>query len=147
MSRGAPPPPRRVTLRTDSRLENTALVVGAVRAMCSAAGLDARGSAQVELAVAEAVNNAVRHAYHGQPGHVVEVAFALEAGQISIEVADRGTPMVPAGRPLFEFDPADLARLPVGGMGLFIIHSLMDELDYDSRDGRNALRMTRRLAA
>jgi serine/threonine-protein kinase RsbW len=136
-----------VTLRTDSRLENVELVVRAVRGLVGAAGVEPRECAQVELAVAEAMNNTIRHAYHRQGGHPVEVVFTLDEHRFTVEVADEGTPMPPRRAPVLDFDPGDLEHLPEGGMGLFIIHSVMDEVEYTSRDGRNCLRMTRHLAA
>jgi serine/threonine-protein kinase RsbW len=140
-------PPRSVTIRTESRLENVELVARAVRGLTGAAGVEARECARVELAVAEAMNNAIRHAYRREPGHPVEVVFTLDEDRFTIEVADEGTPMEPRRAPVLDFDPGDLEHLPEGGMGLFIIHSVMDEVEYRSRDGRNSLLMTRRLAA
>jgi len=43
-----------------------------------------------------------------------------------------------------DYDPDDLASLPEGGMGLYLLHSLMDHVDYVSRDGRNVLTLERR---
>jgi len=138
---------RSVTLRSDSSLACTELLTRAVRGMVAAAGLAPRACAHVELAVAEAVNNVVRHAYHGEAGHPVELVFTLEQGRFTIEVTDEGTAMPPRPAPVFDFDPADIASLPEGGMGLYLIHSVMDEVEYRSRDGRNSLFMRRRLAA
>lgn len=138
---------RVVTLRIDSRLGNVELMARAVRGLCNAAGMPGRDCARVELALVEAVNNVVRHAYRGQAGHCVEVVFTAEEGRISLEVADEGAPMPPRPTPVFDFDPADLANIPEGGMGLFLIHSVMDTVEYHSRDGRNALVMTHRIAA
>lgn len=140
-------PPRTVTLRFDSRLENVELVARALRGMCGAAGVEARECARVELAVAEAVNNVIRHAYHRAPGHPVEIVFTLDDARFTIEVSDEGAPMPPRRTPVLDFDPADLEHLPEGGMGLYIIHSVMDQVEYRSRGGRNSLVMTRRLAA
>ncbi len=139
--------PRVVTLRIDSRLANVELVARAVRGLCNAAGMPGRECARVELALVEAVNNVVRHAYRGQAGHWVEVVFTAEEGRISLEVADEGTAMPPRATPVFDFDPSDLANIPEGGMGLYLIHSVMDTVEYHSRDGRNALVMTHRIAA
>ena len=105
-----------------------------------------RDCARVELAMVEAVNNVVRHAYHGEPGHTVEVTVTVDGDRLALEVADEGTPMPPHGTPVLDFDPADLANLPEGGMGLYLIHSVMDTVEYQSRDGRNVLVMTHRIA-
>jgi serine/threonine-protein kinase RsbW len=138
---------RQIQLSCDSRLDCTELLTRAVRGMVAAAGLPPRECAHVELAVAEAVNNVIRHAYHGEPGHPIELLFTLEDGRFTIEVSDTGTPMPERPSPVFDFDPQDVARLPEGGMGLFLIHSVMDEVEYRSRGGRNSLAMRRRLAA
>jgi serine/threonine-protein kinase RsbW len=140
-------PPRSVALRTDSRLENVELLARAVRGLAAAAGVEARACARVELAVAEAVNNVIRHAYQRRPGLPVEVVFTLDEDRFTLEVVDEGTPMEPRRAPVLDFDPGDLERLPEGGMGLFIIHSVMDQVEYRSAGGRNSLLMTRRLAA
>jgi serine/threonine-protein kinase RsbW len=138
---------RIVTLRLESRLDHVELVARAVRALCSTAGLPGRECAQVELAVGEALNNVIRHAYHGEAGHPIEVTFAQERAQFTIEVADEGEPM-PPGRPVaFDFDPSDIAHLPEGGMGIFLIHSVMDRVEYRRLGDRNALTMSHRLAA
>ncbi len=139
--------PRQVQLVADSRLDCTELLARAVRGMVAAAGLPPRECAHVELAVAEAVNNVVRHAYQGQSGHPIELLFTLEDGRFTIEVSDTGTPMPKRPSPVFDFDPTDVAHLPEGGMGLFLIHSVMDEVEYRSHGGRNSLAMRRRLAA
>lgn len=138
---------RRVVLRTDSLLANVELVGRAVRGLCSAAGMPGRDCAHVELALVEAVNNVIRHAYHGEGGHPVEVVFTSDPECITIEVADEGDAMPPRPSPVFDFDPNDLEHLPEGGMGLFLIHTVMDSVEYRSFGGRNALAMTRRLAA
>jgi serine/threonine-protein kinase RsbW len=141
------PGPRAVTLRTESKLANVELIARAVRGLCNAAGMPGRECAHIELALVEAVNNVVRHAYRGESGHWVEVVFTAENGTISLEVADEGQPMPPRPAPVFDFDPEDLPNLPEGGMGLYLIHSVMDTVEYHSHEGRNALVMTHRIAA
>ena len=138
---------RTVTLRVESRLDHVELLVRAVRALCATSGVPARECAQIELALDEAVNNVIRHAYRLEPGHPVEVVFTVTGDEFTIDVVDEGSPMPERPAPTLDFDPADIAGLPEGGMGLFIIHSVMDRVEYASRGGRNALSMTRRLAA
>jgi serine/threonine-protein kinase RsbW len=138
---------RVVRLEIDSRLDHVELLGRAVRALCATSGVPARTCAHIELALDEAVNNVIRHAYKGEPGHRVEVVYTLADGRFTIDVIDEGTPMPERPTPTFDFDPTDVANLPEGGMGLFIIHSVMDHVEYASRDGRNALTMSRRLAA
>ena len=115
--------PRRVTLTCDSRLDTVELLARAVRALCASSGLDPRLCAHVELALVEAANNCVRHAYQLEAGHPLEVVFTLYEDHFTLEVTDEGQPMSPRPAPELDFDPGDIANLPTGGMGLFLIHS------------------------
>ena len=101
---------------------------------------------QVKLCVAEAVNNAIIHAYGRQRGHPVEVEVELAADQVVCRIADHGKPM-PEGllrqKPRLDYCPKDVAGLPEGGMGLYIMHQVMDRVEYESKNGRNVLTLTR----
>ncbi|MEO7868421.1 MAG: ATP-binding protein [Candidatus Eisenbacteria bacterium] len=138
--------PRQIVLRCDSRLDHVELLSRAVRAMCSASNMDLRSCARVELALVEAANNSVRHAYLLEAGHPLEVTFTLFDDHFKLEVSDEGSPMPERPAPVLDFDPTDIANLPTGGMGLFLIHSVMDQVEYKSVDGRNTLAMTKRTA-
>lgn len=143
----APLQPRRVAVRIDSRLDHVQFAARAIKALCTEAGLEPRSCARVELAVVEAVNNVIRHAYRLEPGHEVEVVFVHQGAELHFEVNDAGTPReIRPPRP-FEFDPADTPSLPEGGMGLHLIHAIMDHVEYRSAAGRNTLAMTKRMAA
>lgn len=99
--------------------------------------------ADLELAVTEAFTNIVRHAYGGDAGGLVGVEVDAGPGEVVIRLLDRGPPLDPAR--LHELaedtpEPAD------GGYGLFLIHTLTDEVDY-ARDGdENVLTLRKVLA-
>jgi len=139
-----------ISLSIDSDLDKVSLLSRAVRALCEdllgPEDLDA-----VELSVVEAINNVIKHGYHGKPGKDVQVAIALHPDQVAIEVIDHALPMPPqvlenAGDDPFAFDETDLANIPEGGMGLALIRMNMDEVEYCSGDSENRLRMVKRIA-
>lgn len=93
--------------------------------------------AQVVSAFGEAFNNIAVHAYrNGEPGPVhVEVDW--DDAKLVITLIDLGE----------TFDPAtvkapNLDDLPESGMGLYIMHSCMDEVDYRAGPP-NVLRMVK----
>ena len=47
----------------------------------------------LQLAVVEAANNAVLHAYGGQPGNQVEILVSCLDGRLVLEVSDHGASM------------------------------------------------------
>lgn len=132
----------------DSRLSAVSPAARSVRDFLVESGCDPLEAAQVELCATEAANNAIRHAYRQAAGKVVEIACRLERERVVLEVSDRGEPMkeLPRPRPP-EFDPSDIENLPEGGMGLFLIGAIMDEVIYVVRDGRNTMTMTRYVPA
>jgi serine/threonine-protein kinase RsbW len=137
----------------DSNLGNVSLVAVAVNRICVQLGLDDLSAGQVELCIAEAATNAIRHAYHDEPGHTVGIALAAGTDQLNIEVSDSGTPMTVEqerrlvhGTKSLEVETTDRTSLPEGGRGLQIIHDLMDEVSYVRSASINRLIMKRQLA-
>jgi serine/threonine-protein kinase RsbW len=131
-------------LTIDSRLENIGLVGLSVQALSVYLGFDEVEAYRIQLGVVEAVTNVVKHAYGLQPDHEIKVEISLHPDRISFRITDKGSPMKMFGRPL-KFDPADLASLPEGGMGLHIILQVMDEVNYQMVDGANILVMSKNL--
>lgn len=89
------------------------------------------------LALVEAVNNAIFHAHNNMHDLWIDIDIKIEDKFIEMRVADRGP-----GFDLPEF------RVPaidhIHGRGLFIIESLMHEVEY-TRGSRNVLRMVYRV--
>ena len=136
-----------LSLQIDSDLENVELVAKAVRALCSDK-LDETMLNDVELSVVEAINNVIKHGYHGKRGSSVEIKVSLKTDRVVIEILDQAPPRpenVAAARPgsSFDFDPTLIKDLPEGGMGLALIQMTMDEVSYSSEAGVNRLRLTK----
>lgn len=139
---------RRLQLVIESRLTNVALLGEAVRSSCLAVGMTGEAASEVELAVVEAVNNCIEHAYSMAGDGQVSVALEIGSETVQIQVSDRGQPMPPgtleaAASP--SFDPSDTVGLPEGGMGLDIVKQLMHDVRYESAAGINVLTMKRRI--
>lgn len=140
---------RTIGLEIESRPECIELLSRALCSVCQLA-LPAAEIAKINLAMVEAVNNAVEHAYHGEPGHPVRVELELAPDRLGLRVRDRGQPMTPgrleAVAEFVEPDPEDPETWSLRGRGLFIIRNCMDTVEYEVRDGVNTLSMTRLLA-
>ena len=96
----------------------------------------------VELALQEAVANAIRHGCGGDASKELQCAVTCDdAGEIMITVRDPGTGFDPAkvDNPL---DPVNL--LKSSGRGIFLINGLMDEVQF--ADGGRELQMRKRKA-
>jgi len=104
-----------------------------VRRIASAAGFADGVLDQIELAVDEACSNIVQHAYVGQSdGDIRAVVHTpLPLGRkITISLLDSGQPFDPDAVPAH--DPAaPLDDLKVGGLGLFLIRHLMEDVHFE----------------
>ncbi|WP_165477742.1 ATP-binding protein [Desulfobacter hydrogenophilus] len=134
-----------IRLIIDSRLENVSLVGSAVRGIANTLCIDSTTSYQLELCVVEAVNNDIKHAYHCQAGHSVEIDVLLYPDRLAFKIYDKGESMSPAKVAPFSFDPSKVETLPEGGMGVYILHALMDEVHYKTINGQNIMTLVKYL--
>ena len=110
-------------------------------------GFDEEEVGKMVLAVDEALCNVIKHGYGYEPGRPIDLTFSGQVGAdrvgIEILVRDYGRQVDPStirGR--------DLARVRPGGLGVHIITSLMDEVEYSQAAGGGmCLRMRKYLAA
>jgi len=113
-------------LRVTATIENVPRISGFVRDEGKRLRLADDVLFDIDLAVEEASTNIVRHAY--EPGQAGDMQVRIEAADDDIRVT-----LTDWGRP-FEADAAFLAvDVPLevraqGGMGVLLIHGLMDEV-------------------
>lgn len=95
---------------------------------------------QVVSAFGEAFNNVAVHGYRGVPPEPVQIEVDWDDAGLTITMTDTGRRFDPES-----VAPPDLDDLPERGMGLFIMASSVDEVDY--RPGPpNVLRLVKRRA-
>jgi serine/threonine-protein kinase RsbW len=112
-----------------------------IEAVCLTNHLDKATTHAVVLATSEAASNIVRHAHHACPQATLRIECSLAPDRIEIVLFDEGDPFDLASVP--HLDPSEIR---VGGRGVFLMRTLMDELISRPRPERgNALHMVKRL--
>jgi serine/threonine-protein kinase RsbW len=104
-------------------------------------GFPEERTADLQLAVSEAVTNAIEHGNHNQPHVKVGVQFVLFGDRLAVRVIDQGGDMpavLPLGRPSME---DKLLEDSPRGLGIFLIQQLVDEIELQSGDGRTEFTM------
>ncbi|WP_420473274.1 ATP-binding protein [Noviherbaspirillum sp. ST9] len=142
---------RRVRFTMPAELDNVSATAEALRAFMSRS-LPEEACNAIELGIVEALTNIVMHGYGGLEPGAVELSFEQSADAAIVEIIDAGRPIpMPAlgsaGLGKFDFDPADISQLPEGGMGLSIIRTVFDAVQYESSDGVNRLTLAKRFGA
>lgn len=133
-----------ITFTIPSRAEAVRWACLAIRGVLEGVVMEEDDMYYVELAVSEAVTNAMRHAYGGSPDYAIGVHMVVEPERLVVEISDTGKPLDVArveGAGLPEHDSPEAAA---GGRGLFLISQAMDETRTERRGDRNVFIMTKR---
>ncbi|UTE72673.1 anti-sigma B factor RsbW [Rossellomorea marisflavi] len=115
--------------------------VGVIRltlsGIASRMGFDYDVLEDLKIATSEAITNAVQHAYKDEDGEVL-VGFGLYDDRLEVMVADHGesfnfTEIKKAVGPYHADHSVEFLR--EGGLGLYLIESLMDEVKVHHQEG------------
>lgn len=133
-----------VQLTIGSRFENIELVKVVLDDCLQRLGADADSRHWVEMAMREAVANAIKHGNRQDPDKKVSIEMGIAGDEIVISVADEGAGFDPA----LVHDPlAPENRFKKDGRGIFYMRSFMDAVEYQPRPGGGTvLAMRKRIA-
>ncbi len=127
------------TLTTNALIENLDAVIAFAEDRAEQFGLDTKKKFGLLIAVEEAFVNVCHYAYPQTPG-TVSVTCGSEGEAFVVEIADHGEPFDVLSLP----DPditADIIDREIGGLGVFFIRKLTNDVSYRREEGRNILRM------
>ena len=120
-------------LVVSSRVENIELVQVVLKDALGGLTLDEETRHWIDIAVREAMANAIKHGNQGDPEKTIEVDLGLDDGALTIRIEDQGE----------GFDPSSVADplapenlLRPSGRGIFYMKSFMDAIEYDFSSGQ-----------
>jgi serine/threonine-protein kinase RsbW len=120
-----------------------------VAELARAQGFEQADIYAVQLAVDEAFTNIIEHAYGGESQEVIECTCQADEQCLTITLLDYGEPFDPSDIPEPDLD-SNLEERQVGGLGLYFMNQLMDEVQFtfvpQTKDGKgyNVLKMVKR---
>ena len=91
----------------------------------------------MKVAIAEACNNVVLHAYQGGEKGTIDISFEMSEAKLMITVSDDGASFDygPIASDLTPHHEKSLDDITVGGLGIFLMQALMDQVDVKSGNG------------
>lgn len=98
----------------------------------------------LQLAADEAASNIIEHAYEGISNAALDISCDMHGDTLTITMHDNGRPFDPSKVKKPDLK-ADLSDRQIGGLGVYLMRKLMDEVHYksNSRTG-NLLTMIKR---
>jgi serine/threonine-protein kinase RsbW len=130
-------------LSLPSRIDTVATAAAAVAEFLSRSGITEDSAFGIDMAVREAVTNAVVHGNRQDENKTVDVTLKSSPDAVEISVHDQGAGFNPEAVP----DPtAEENILKASGRGIFFMRSFMDEVDWLIRPGGGTtVRMLKRV--
>jgi serine/threonine-protein kinase RsbW len=136
---------KKFTIQVPSSTENLALIREFIAGVGARAGLGQSDIDKLELAADEACANVIEHAYESDMTREVIVRAAYDEELLQITIEDNGRGFDPQAVPQADVESLASERRS-GGLGLKLIRTLMDEVQYERLPGRkNELRMIKRI--
>ena len=106
--------------------------------------LDETLAMNLNLALEEAVTNVILYAYPKGTDGLVDIEAILKDHSLEFIITDSGVPFDPTAAPEADITLSADER-PIGGLGIFMVRKLMDEVHYQRLDGKNVLKMTKNI--
>lgn len=123
------------TISVPSKAEYVNVVRLTTSAIASRMGFNIEEIEDIKVAVSEACTNAVKHGNHcDEDVKNFDINYYVESDKITIEIKDNGI-----GFCVDNVEEPDLTSPKEGGLGIFIIKSLMDHVDIKSEPEKGTI--------
>ena len=123
-------------MRTKTTPESLAEISRFILEAIRGSDLDEREAFHLMMAADEACTNIIKYGRSGD----IEIKCDVEDGKVEVEIVDDGAPFDPLKAPLPDID-GPLEERKVGGLGIYFIRALTDDLRYQRQGGKNFLTM------
>ncbi len=129
-----------LNIKLPAKLENLGRWVDAVSECAREHGLDQKKIGKIELALEEALVNICKYSYPEGPGNA-EVSCKQSKSRFIIEIVDSGIPFDMTSLPAPDLT-SSIEKRKVGGLGIFLIKKMVDEVKYRREGSFNILKLS-----
>jgi anti-sigma regulatory factor (Ser/Thr protein kinase) len=130
-----------IHMRIVSHPKNLKRVRGVIKDITSKTCLSKEDSGSIILAVDEACSNIIKHGYKNDFTQKIDLNVKLETNLLTISIMDKGIHFE-----INSFQARDIDKIKPGGLGIYIIHQVMDIVEYSrTSEGFNKIKMVKNL--
>lgn len=120
-----------------AKLDNLEPMLDFVEQSAKELGFDEKKLNQVRLASEEALVNVINYAYQEKHGDI-EISCTSDDKRLLLEIVDWGIPFNPLSLPEPDIT-SPMEERKIGGLGIFLVRSIMDKVDYRRDEDKNVL--------
>jgi serine/threonine-protein kinase RsbW len=121
--------PSQKNITVAGKFKNLKKILGFVQKVARKAGFSEAENYKIQLAVDEAFTNIIEHAYGGENVGDIECSCEFNDPELVIQLIDFGRPFDPNIIEAPDLN-TNLMDRKTGGLGLYFIHQLMDEVKF-----------------
>jgi anti-sigma regulatory factor (Ser/Thr protein kinase) len=112
--------------------------------IASESGMDEGVAMSLNLALEEAVTNVILYAYPEGSDGLVDIEAVIREDRLDFLISDSGKPFDPTAASSPDLTLGVMDR-PIGGLGIYLVMSIMDSVSYERKNDKNILSMTKKL--
>ena len=90
--------------------------------------------------------NVINYGYPAGCRGDITIAMMSDGSMLRIQIVDTGVSFDPTSREKADIT-LPLHERPIGGLGILLVHGLMDTVNYERQDGKNILTLVKRYAS
>lgn len=130
-------------IRLSNDVQEIPLLNAFVDEICELNGLDDMTTMQMNLAIEEAVVNVMNYAYPEGTKGFVDITSMSDDESLQFVISDNGKPFDPTTKEEVDTTlPVEKRR--IGGLGIFLVRKMMDNVKYEYKDGQNILTLRKK---
>ena len=130
-------------LRIPAKLEGMDVVLGFVSYLLDINGAAPKARKQLRMAMEELYVNVALYAYPAGDGWA-EIRGSVEGGTATFRLIDGGAPFDPLAKEDPDIELSGEER-GIGGLGIFMVKNMVDEINYEYSDGCNRLTLQKKI--
>ena len=132
----------RKEIRIKNRISELEHVAQFIEEIGEELGLSMELQMNLNLVMEEMVSNVIFYAYPQEADAEIELVAKSDGKELTFVLTDQGREFDPTAKE--DADPnVNPAEREIGGMGIFIVKNIMNQVTYQRLDGKNLLTMTK----
>lgn len=128
----------------ENRLDELQRFITTLTEFARVGGLPEEVSFSVQLAIDELFTNIVSYGYDDEDSHQIEIKMSVQGRELRIDLIDDAKqfdPLHEAAQPDLD---ANLEDRRIGGVGIHLVKTMMDEVSYKYEDSKNQLTLVKK---
>jgi anti-sigma regulatory factor (Ser/Thr protein kinase) len=97
---------------------------------------------EIRLALEEAISNTIKYGYEDQLVHTIHIRAGFKNAEIFLEIEDDANEFNPLEASIPDLS-LPVEKKPIGRLGIYLMRSVMDGVDYKRVGTKNILKMTK----